>query len=50
MLEQMNSFHPTEPHWYLPMIGVAIEADRRKAVRIHEVVAGLASSSAPICW
>jgi ribosomal protein S18 acetylase RimI-like enzyme len=22
MLEQMGAFHPTEPHWYLPMIGV----------------------------
>jgi len=22
MLEQMGAFHPNEPHWYLPMIGV----------------------------
>jgi ribosomal protein S18 acetylase RimI-like enzyme len=22
LLEQMGAFHPTEPHWYLPMIGV----------------------------
>ena len=22
VLEQMGSYHPTEPHWYLPMIGV----------------------------
>jgi len=22
LLEQMESFHPQEPHWYLPMIGV----------------------------
>jgi ribosomal protein S18 acetylase RimI-like enzyme len=22
MFEQMAAFHPTEPHWYLPMIGV----------------------------
>ena len=22
VLEQMGSFHPSEPHWYLPMIGV----------------------------
>ena len=22
VLEQMGSFHPTEPHWYLPLIGV----------------------------
>jgi ribosomal protein S18 acetylase RimI-like enzyme len=22
MFEQMATFHPTEPHWYLPMIGV----------------------------
>lgn len=22
MLEEMGSFHPTEPHWYLPLIGV----------------------------
>jgi ribosomal protein S18 acetylase RimI-like enzyme len=22
ILEQMAAFHPTEPHWYLPMIGV----------------------------
>lgn len=22
LLEQMASFHPTEPHWYIPLIGV----------------------------
>lgn len=22
VLEQMDAYHPTEPHWYLPMIGV----------------------------
>jgi ribosomal protein S18 acetylase RimI-like enzyme len=22
VLEQMGGFHPTEPHWYLPLIGV----------------------------
>lgn len=22
IIEQMEKFHPTEPHWYLPMIGV----------------------------
>lgn len=22
LFEQMTAFHPTEPHWYLPMIGV----------------------------
>jgi ribosomal protein S18 acetylase RimI-like enzyme len=22
LLEQMGSYHPTEPHWYLPMLGV----------------------------
>ena len=22
LLEQMNSYHPSEPHWYLPLIGV----------------------------
>ena len=22
MLQQMEAFHPSEPHWYLPMIGV----------------------------
>lgn len=22
LLEQMGEFHPTEPHWYLPLIGV----------------------------
>jgi ribosomal protein S18 acetylase RimI-like enzyme len=22
VLEQMGSYHPTEPHWYLPLIGV----------------------------
>jgi len=22
MLEQMGAFHPSEPHWYLPLIGV----------------------------
>ena len=24
VFEQMGSFHPSEPHWYLPMIGVDI--------------------------
>jgi GNAT superfamily N-acetyltransferase len=23
VFEQMGSYHPTEPHWYLPLIGVA---------------------------
>jgi len=22
VLEQMSSYHPSEPHWYLPLIGV----------------------------
>jgi hypothetical protein len=22
LIEQMGSYHPTEPHWYLPLIGV----------------------------
>jgi ribosomal protein S18 acetylase RimI-like enzyme len=22
VLEQMGSYHPSEPHWYLPLIGV----------------------------
>ena len=22
LLEQMGRYHPTEPHWYLPLIGV----------------------------
>lgn len=22
VFEQMGGFHPTEPHWYLPMIGI----------------------------
>jgi ribosomal protein S18 acetylase RimI-like enzyme len=22
VLEQMSTYHPTEPHWYLPMVGV----------------------------
>lgn len=22
LLEQMNNFHPTQPHWYLPLMGV----------------------------
>jgi ribosomal protein S18 acetylase RimI-like enzyme len=23
MFEQMGTYHPTEPHWYLPLVGVA---------------------------
>jgi ribosomal protein S18 acetylase RimI-like enzyme len=26
VLEQMGSYHPAEPHWYLPLIGVAAAA------------------------
>ena len=22
LMEQMNRFHPQEPHWYLPLIGI----------------------------
>jgi ribosomal protein S18 acetylase RimI-like enzyme len=29
MFEQMDSFHPTEPHWYLPLIGVDPTAQGR---------------------
>jgi ribosomal protein S18 acetylase RimI-like enzyme len=29
ILEQMGEYHPEEPHWYLPFIGVAPEAQGR---------------------
>lgn len=29
VLEQMGGFHPSEPHWYLPMIGVDPSAQGR---------------------
>lgn len=31
VLEQMNKFHPSEPHWYLPLIGVE-PAQQRKGI------------------
>jgi ribosomal protein S18 acetylase RimI-like enzyme len=29
VFEQMSCFHPTEPHWYLPLLGVAPAYQRR---------------------
>jgi ribosomal protein S18 acetylase RimI-like enzyme len=29
VFEQMNRYHPTEPHWYLPMIGVDPNRQRK---------------------
>jgi ribosomal protein S18 acetylase RimI-like enzyme len=29
VFEQMGSFHPAEPHWYLPMIGVDVPFQNR---------------------
>ncbi len=29
VLEEMGRYHPTEPHWYLPLIGVEPTAQRR---------------------
>jgi GNAT superfamily N-acetyltransferase len=29
MMEQMQSYHPAEPHWYLPLIGVDPAKQRR---------------------
>jgi GNAT superfamily N-acetyltransferase len=28
-MEQMGGFHPTEPHWYLPLIGVDVTKEGR---------------------
>ena len=29
LLDQMGEFHPTEPHWYLPLIGVDLTMQSR---------------------
>jgi len=29
MFEQMDSYHPTEPYWYLPLIGVVPRCQRQ---------------------
>jgi ribosomal protein S18 acetylase RimI-like enzyme len=29
MMEQMQSYHPAEPHWYLPLIGIDPAKQRR---------------------
>ena len=29
LLEQMGSYHPSEPHWYLPLIGVETRQQRQ---------------------
>ena len=56
IFEQMEKFHPTEPHWYLPMIGVdpahqgagvgsALMAESLKAVDHDGLIAYLESSN-----
>jgi GNAT superfamily N-acetyltransferase len=56
IFEQMGKFHPTEPHWYLPMIGVdpacqgagigsALMTEALKAVDRDGVIAYLESSN-----
>lgn len=56
IFEQMEKFHPTEPHWYLPMIGVdpthqgvgigaALMAEALKAVDRDGAIAYLESSN-----
>lgn len=56
IFEQMEKFHPTEPHWYLPMIGVdpahqgegvgsALMTEALKAVDRDGVIAYLESSN-----
>jgi GNAT superfamily N-acetyltransferase len=56
IFEQMQKFHPTEPHWYLPMIGVdpayqgagvgsALMTEALKAVDQDGLIAYLESSN-----
>jgi len=56
IFEQMEKFHPTEPHWYLPMIGVdpahqgsgvgsALMEESLKAVDRDKAIAYLESSN-----
>jgi GNAT superfamily N-acetyltransferase len=56
IFEQMEKFHPTEPHWYLPMIGVdpahqgagigsALMMEALKAVDRDGIIAYLESSN-----
>jgi GNAT superfamily N-acetyltransferase len=56
IFEQMQKFHPTEPHWYLPMIGVdpahqgagigsALMTEALKAVDRDGLIAYLESSN-----
>src|SRR5690606_32320732 len=56
IFEQMQKYHPTEPHWYLPMIGVdpayqgtgvgsALMAEALKAVDRDGLIAYLESSN-----
>lgn len=56
IFEQMEKFHPTEPHWYLPMIGVdpmsqgtgvgsALMGEALKAVDLDGLIAYLESSN-----
>jgi GNAT superfamily N-acetyltransferase len=56
IFEQMEKFHPTEPHWYLPMIGVdpahqgagvgsALMTEALKAVDSDGTIAYLESSN-----
>ena len=56
IFEQMQKFHPTEPHWYLPLIGVdpayqgagvgsALMTEALKAVDQDGVIAYLESSN-----
>lgn len=56
IFEQMEKFHPTEPHWYLPLIGVdpvyqgaglgsALMTEALKAVDRDGLIAYLESSN-----
>jgi ribosomal protein S18 acetylase RimI-like enzyme len=56
IFEQMEKFHPTEPHWYLPMIGVdpahqgagvgsALMAEALKVIDRDRAIAYLESSN-----
>ena len=41
LFEAMGEVHPTEPHWYLPLIGVdtACQGRRLGAALLHETLA-----------